>query len=132
MLYFKNLRTRTKVFSSVLSLVGGVVADVFEADTRGVPMSMFAFLILAGQGLGAVVFGESTFELTNLHVLKYDRYVGWVEMSIGFRWIAWSTFCFVTCHASILIGIFSQHDNQWSDDCGHLFLTGGDPWIENS
>ncbi|KIM74413.1 hypothetical protein PILCRDRAFT_828255 [Piloderma croceum F 1598] len=56
--------------SSGNSLVGGVVADVFQADTRGVPMNVFSFLILSGQGLGAVIFG-------------------WVEMSLGFRWIAW-------------------------------------------
>lgn len=39
------------------SLVGGVVADVFAADTRGLPMTMFSFFILAGQGFGAVIFG---------------------------------------------------------------------------
>lgn len=41
----------------VISLVGGVVADVFEADTRGLPMSLFALCILAGQGAGAAIFG---------------------------------------------------------------------------
>ena len=40
------------------SLVGGVVADVFQADTRGVPMNVFSFLILSGQGLGAMIFGK--------------------------------------------------------------------------
>ena len=44
------------------SLVGGVVADVFAADTRGVPMSIFAFLILSGQGVGAVIYGKSKFK----------------------------------------------------------------------
>ncbi|KZP12848.1 MFS general substrate transporter [Athelia psychrophila] len=52
------------------SLVGGVVADVFAADTRGLPMTMFSFFVLAGQGVGAVIFG-------------------WVDMKLGFRWIAW-------------------------------------------
>ncbi|KII84153.1 hypothetical protein PLICRDRAFT_46519 [Plicaturopsis crispa FD-325 SS-3] len=56
--------------SSANSLVGGVVADVFPAETRGFPMSIYALLILAGQGVGALVFG-------------------WVEMELGFRWIAW-------------------------------------------
>ncbi|KAF7974621.1 hypothetical protein HWV62_11598 [Athelia sp. TMB] len=56
--------------SAANSLVGGVVADVFAADTRGLPMTMFSFLILAGQGVGAVVFG-------------------WVDMYLGYKWIAW-------------------------------------------
>ena len=47
----------TEVFCAD-SLVGGVVADVFQADTRGVPMNVFSFLILSGQGLGAVIFGK--------------------------------------------------------------------------
>jgi hypothetical protein len=74
------------------SLVGGVVADVFEADTRGVPMTVFSFLILSGQGLGAVIFGKHRYEF-----LKVDTYcgdIGWVEMSLGFRWIAWSAYSF--------------------------------------
>ncbi|KZP13901.1 MFS general substrate transporter, partial [Athelia psychrophila] len=56
--------------SAANSMVGGLVADVFTADTRGLPMTMYSFLILAGQGIGAVIFG-------------------WVDMKLGFRWIAW-------------------------------------------
>jgi hypothetical protein len=74
------------------SLVGGVVADVFQADTRGVPMNVFSFLILSGQGLGAVIFGKHRYEC--VEVGTYCGDTGWVEMRLGFRWIAWSAYSF--------------------------------------
>jgi MFS family permease len=44
--------------SAANSLVGGVVADIFPASTRGFPMTIFAIWIFSGQGLGAVIFGQ--------------------------------------------------------------------------
>lgn len=41
------------------SLVGGIIADVFVADTRGTPLTILAFMIVAGQSLGAAIYGRS-------------------------------------------------------------------------
>ena len=60
------------------SLVGGIVADIFEADTRGVPMSVFAFLILSGQGLGAVVCGKYRCERLLESTLMTVKQDGWI------------------------------------------------------
>jgi hypothetical protein len=49
------------------SLVGGIVADVFTADTQAAPMALLAFLILTGQGLGAVIYGNFIFKSCGTH-----------------------------------------------------------------
>ena len=59
-------------------------------------MNMLSFLILSGQGLGAVIFGKYCYGC-----VEFDTYgdkTGWVEMSLGFRWIAWSAYEFLWAH----------------------------------
>jgi MFS family permease len=62
--------------SSANSLVGGVVADVFQAEIRGAPMNMLSFLILSGQGLGAVIFGKYCYGCIELDTYG-DKQDGW-------------------------------------------------------
>lgn len=52
------------------TLVGGTVADLFEAANRGLPMSIFSICAFAGTGLGPAVSG-------------------YIELKKGWRWIEW-------------------------------------------
>ncbi|GAA5952622.1 hypothetical protein JCM21900_006052 [Sporobolomyces salmonicolor] len=52
------------------TLVGGTVADLFEAADRGLPMSIFSICAFAGTGLGPAVSG-------------------YIELKKGWRWIEW-------------------------------------------
>ncbi|KAI5477994.1 Major Facilitator Superfamily protein [Pseudohyphozyma bogoriensis] len=50
------------------TMVGGTMADMFEASDRGIPMSLFSFCAFAGTGLGPAV-------------------LGYVAQNLGWRWI---------------------------------------------
>ncbi|POY70051.1 hypothetical protein BMF94_6938 [Rhodotorula taiwanensis] len=52
------------------TLVGGTVADLFDAADRGLPMSLYSFCAFGANGLGPAL-------------------CGWVEMKKGWRWIEW-------------------------------------------
>ncbi|KAM0793342.1 hypothetical protein ACM66B_000797 [Microbotryomycetes sp. NB124-2] len=52
------------------TLVGGSVADLFEARDRGLPMSIFSLCAFSGTGIGPAV-------------------MGWVEQYLEWRWIQW-------------------------------------------
>ncbi|GAA5908018.1 hypothetical protein JCM8208_004025 [Rhodotorula glutinis] len=52
------------------TLVGGTVADLFEAHERGLPMAIFSIMAFAGTGLGPAVSG-------------------YIELKLGWRWISW-------------------------------------------
>ncbi|KAJ7773794.1 MFS general substrate transporter [Mycena metata] len=52
------------------TMVGGTVADIWEPARRGLPMSIYSLCAIAGTGIGPVV-------------------AGWVELSLGWRWIEW-------------------------------------------
>ncbi|KAG6829336.1 hypothetical protein H0H93_014497 [Arthromyces matolae] len=76
----KNLETIliTKFISGIgastaVSLVGGVLADIWETHERGFPMAIFSFVAFAGNGLGPVAFG-------------------YVELRLGFRYVTWIIF----------------------------------------
>jgi len=49
------------------SMVGGTVADLFSANTRGPAMNMFAVFIFLGQSSGGAIFG-------------------WVGQELGIQW----------------------------------------------
>lgn len=40
------------------SVVGGMVADLWVANGRGMPMSAYIFSLFVGQSLGSVIFGD--------------------------------------------------------------------------
>lgn len=48
-------------------MVGGTVADLFDANSRGPAMNFFAFFIFLGQSLGGAIFG-------------------WVGQELGIQW----------------------------------------------
>ncbi|GAA5894174.1 hypothetical protein JCM5296_004675 [Sporobolomyces johnsonii] len=52
------------------TLVGGTVADLFEAADRGLPMAIFSICAFAGTGLGPAISG-------------------YIELKKGWRWIEW-------------------------------------------
>ncbi|KAJ7505983.1 MFS general substrate transporter [Mycena galericulata] len=52
------------------TMVGGTVADVWAPAERGRPMAVYSLFAVAVTGLGPVV-------------------AGWIEMSLGWRWIQW-------------------------------------------
>ncbi|KAJ7607992.1 MFS general substrate transporter [Mycena polygramma] len=56
--------------STGATMVGGTVADVWEPAKRGVPMAIYSLFAIAGTGTGPIV-------------------AGWIEMSLGWRWIQW-------------------------------------------
>jgi hypothetical protein len=93
-------------------------------------MTVFSFLILSGQGLGAVIFGKHRYEL-----VKVDTYcgeIGWVEMSLGFRWIAWSAYSFSWTEVVCPYNQSSQHDDQWRDDHWCLLPAHRNPRIQDT
>lgn len=50
------------------SMVGGTIADIYRAESRGVGMSVFSLAIFAGQSLGSVIFA-------------------WVGQILGMKWV---------------------------------------------
>lgn len=62
--------------STAVSLVGGTLADVWSANDRGLPMSLFAFSAFGATGLGPVVFGY-------VEQYKGFRLVNWITMAIA-------------------------------------------------
>ncbi|KAF8320057.1 MFS general substrate transporter [Clavulina sp. PMI_390] len=56
--------------STGATMVGGTIADIWHTHERGLPMSSFSFCALFATGLGPVI-------------------AGWIEMSLGWRWIEW-------------------------------------------
>ncbi|GAA5981250.1 hypothetical protein JCM10908_004038 [Rhodotorula pacifica] len=52
------------------TLVGGTVADLFDASDRGLPMALYSFCAFGANGLGPAV-------------------CGYVELKKGFRWLEW-------------------------------------------
>ncbi|KIJ26679.1 hypothetical protein M422DRAFT_191922 [Sphaerobolus stellatus SS14] len=76
----KNVETVliTRVISGVgastsVSLVGGMLADMWDAHERGFPMAMFSSIAFAGTGLGPVT-------------------LGYVELKLGYVFINWILF----------------------------------------
>ncbi|GMK57937.1 hypothetical protein CspeluHIS016_0407710 [Cutaneotrichosporon spelunceum] len=55
------------VASVGISMVGGTIADVFEARDRGQVMNLFALIVFIGQSLGGVT-------------------MGWIGESLGYQW----------------------------------------------
>ncbi|KAG6379526.1 major facilitator superfamily domain-containing protein [Boletus reticuloceps] len=56
--------------STGASLVGGSVADIWQPQERGLPMTLFAFTSLFSIGLGSVIGGV-------------------IQSSLGWRWVQW-------------------------------------------
>ncbi|TFK90830.1 MFS general substrate transporter [Polyporus arcularius HHB13444] len=58
--------------STAAAMVGGTIADIWAPSERGLPMSVFAIMIMAGPGLGCVASG-------------------WIEQNphLHWRWIQW-------------------------------------------
>lgn len=52
------------------TLVGGTVADLFDAGDRGLPMSLYSFCAFGANGFGPAA-------------------CGYVELKKGWRWIQW-------------------------------------------
>ncbi|KAF8587054.1 MFS general substrate transporter [Ramaria rubella] len=59
--------------SSAGSIVGGILADIWETHERGFPMAIFSFVAFAGTGLGPVAFG-------------------YVELKLGYKFVNWILF----------------------------------------
>ncbi|KAF8527518.1 MFS general substrate transporter [Hysterangium stoloniferum] len=59
--------------STSVSIVGGILADIWETHERGLPMAIFSFVAFAGTGLGPVS-------------------LGYVELALGFRFVNWILF----------------------------------------
>jgi len=70
------------------SITGGIVSDLFRAEERSLPMSLFAVLIMLGQALGGLF--------------------GWVDLTIGFRWISWINLIFCSVHFVIMLFVFTE------------------------
>ncbi|KAJ6530057.1 MFS general substrate transporter [Mycena vulgaris] len=56
--------------STGATMVGGTVADIWAPAERGLPMAIYSLFAVAGTGTGPIV-------------------AGWIEMSMGWRWIQW-------------------------------------------
>lgn len=58
--------------STAATMVGGTIADIWAPPERGLPMSIFSIVALAGNGLGPLI-------------------AGWIELNprLGWRWIQW-------------------------------------------
>jgi len=66
-------------------------------------MNVLSFFILSGQGLGAVIFGKYRYKY-----IEFDTdgdETGWVELSLGFRWIAWSAYEFLWAYTLSVLTI---------------------------
>ncbi|KAF8526098.1 major facilitator superfamily domain-containing protein [Gautieria morchelliformis] len=59
--------------STAVALLGGLLADIWETDERGLPMAIFSFVVIAGTGLGPVS-------------------LGYVELALGYTFINWILF----------------------------------------
>ncbi|KAF8587557.1 MFS general substrate transporter [Ramaria rubella] len=59
--------------STSVSIVGGILADIWETHERGFPMAIFSFVAFAGTGLGPVA-------------------LGYVELKLGYKFINWILF----------------------------------------
>lgn len=59
-------------------MVGGTIADMWEAHERGIPMATFSYAAFAGIALGPIVGG-------------------WIEMNprLQWRWIQWIQLMYV-------------------------------------
>jgi multidrug resistance protein len=106
--------------SSVFStMVGGVVSDLYHADTRNTPMSLFSGAALIGTGLGPMVSG---FIAQNTHW----RWVFWVQViTVGLLVIA-VTFFFRETRGSILLSRRAQRLNAWMEAREAAGFTGFD------
>lgn len=56
--------------STFSTIIGGVIADIYEKEDRSFPMSLFATAALFGTGLGPLCSG-------------------WVALNLNWRWIHW-------------------------------------------
>ncbi|KAF8527519.1 major facilitator superfamily domain-containing protein [Hysterangium stoloniferum] len=59
--------------STSIAIVGGILADIWEMNERGLPMAIFSLAAFGGSGLGPSCFG-------------------YVELSLGFRYVNWILF----------------------------------------
>ncbi|RPD64471.1 MFS general substrate transporter [Lentinus tigrinus ALCF2SS1-7] len=58
--------------STAAAMVGGTIADIWAPSDRGLPMSVFAIMIMAGPGIGCVAAGS----------IEQNPHLEW-------RWIQW-------------------------------------------
>lgn len=100
------------VAGSVFStMVGGVIADLYEKENRNAPMSVFAGAALAGTGLGPLVGAVMTHR--------------WKDQGGMWRWIFWHqvildaaimlsvVFFFAESRGSVLLSRKAKVLNQW-------------------
>lgn len=93
--------------SSVFStMVGGVVADLYHAEGRNTPMSLFSGGALFGTGLGPLVSGFIA-QNTNW------RWVFWVQVITCGCLIATITICFRETRGSVLLSRKAATLNKW-------------------
>jgi len=62
--------------STAISLLGGILGDLFSDDERGLPMAVFAFFAFAPTGLGPVMFGY-------VAMLRGSPIVFWVQFTMA-------------------------------------------------
>jgi len=96
--------------SSVFStMVGGVISDLYHAEDRNTPMTLFSGAALFGTGLGPLVSG---FIVQNAHW----RWVFWVQVIMVGLLISAMILFFKETRGSVLLSRKAECLNHWYDE----------------
>jgi hypothetical protein len=96
--------------SSVFStMVGGVISDLYHAEDRNTPMTLFSGAALFGTGLGPLVSG---FIVQNAHW----RWVFWVQVIIIGLLISAMILFFKETRGSVLLSRKAEYLNHWYEE----------------
>ncbi|RPA86954.1 MFS general substrate transporter [Ascobolus immersus RN42] len=75
--------------STFSTIVGGIMADIFISEQRGLPMSIFALCAMVGVGLGSLING-------------------WVVFYSTWRWIHWSQLIYCSFQMVVVYFVISE------------------------
>ncbi|KAH8881737.1 MFS general substrate transporter [Thozetella sp. PMI_491] len=108
----------TGVGGSVFStMIGGVIADMYDKENRNTPMAAFSGSVLVGTGAGPLIGAIMTRRLASGHGLPAEwRWVFWHQVIMATVLMVFLVLLFKESRGSVLLSRKAHALNKWYDE----------------